>query len=82
MGLLPDGAPDFMDPAFAAEVPPALQASIDRHRAHLVQLVASLRAAGIAEDQVEASVNMLMASYRAELISVLKSWMKADRDGF
>jgi len=68
--------------AFVAMLPLALQASFERHHAHLAQLVTSLRAAGIEEAQVEASVNSLMVSYQAELMAVLKSWMKADCYGF
>ena len=79
--LLLDGTLDFTDAEFVAMMPAALAASIQRHRAHLAQLVASLRAAGIAEAQVEASVNTLIASYRAELMVALKSWMKANHDG-
>jgi hypothetical protein len=76
-----DNTLDFVDPALLTVMPAPLQASIDRHRAHLAQLVTALRAAGVAETQVEASVNTLMATYRAELMLALKSWMKAGHDG-
>jgi hypothetical protein len=68
------------DAALGLDIPPSLQASIDRHRDHLAQLAATLRAAGMPDAQIEASVNTLVASYRAELIEVLKSLMKGKHD--
>jgi len=71
---------ELPDPAMGLNVPPALAASINRHRAHVEQLATSLRAAGMPDAQIEASVSVLIASYRSELIPALKSLMKADPD--
>ena len=62
---------EFADVAAGLNVPPALQPGIETHRTHLAQLAASLRAAGLPAAQIEASVNTLIASYRAELVRVL-----------
>ena len=77
-GTFPQGAAQIVDMAAGLSVPPALQAGIDRHRTHLAQLVITLRAAGVPEAQVAASVATLSASYRTELIQVLKSLSKAN----
>ncbi|WP_297489420.1 hypothetical protein [Acidocella sp.] len=74
----PEFPPEFMEVAAGLTVPAALQPSIERHRAHLAQLILSLRAAFVPEAQIEASIRTLSASYRAELIQVLKSLMKDD----
>jgi hypothetical protein len=66
-----DGWMNFADAAAGLQIPPALQPGIDRHRTHLAALAASLRAAGLAEAQIEASISTLVASYRAELVRVL-----------
>jgi hypothetical protein len=74
------GPVEFPDVASGLNIPPSLQASIDRHRTHLVQLVTTLRAAGLPGAQIEASVNTIISSYRSELIEALKSMTKADPD--
>jgi hypothetical protein len=58
-------------------IPPVLHASVERHRAHLARLVVSLQRAGVSESQIEASVNAVVASYKAELLEAIKSLVGA-----
>ncbi len=53
-------------------VPPALRASLARHRDHLARLVGNLRVAGVDEAKIEASVTVLVESYKAELLGAIK----------
>lgn len=59
--------------AFAGEhdLPPVLSKSMDRHRARLLELVGSLRAAGLPEDAVRSSTRAIMASYEEELFAAI-----------
>lgn len=50
-----------------------LQESLQRHLAHLTQLVSSLRSVGLSEDQIEQSVSTLVESYRGELMRAMKA---------
>ena len=54
-------------------VPQELQASVERHQRHLAALVESLRAAGVGEEVIEASVGQLLNSYRDELTAAMRS---------
>ena len=54
-------------------LPPALQASLSRHRENLASMVAALRAVGLDEAAIEANLSMLIESYRAELTAALAS---------
>lgn len=58
------------------DLPPELHASLERHRQHLAALVASLRAAGISEDMIDASVRQLVDSYGIELSAALRALRK------
>ena len=53
------------------EIPAELQASVMRHQAHLAELVANLRAAGLQEAMVETSVRGLVDSYARELTAAI-----------
>ncbi len=64
------------DPFEGLQVPEALYASLERHRENLVQLVRNLKSAGIGEAQIEASVSVIVASYREELLRAIKSMMR------
>lgn len=77
---LPEGPIQFVDVASGLTVPLALQAGIGRHRAHLTQLTASMRAAGLPEAQITASIEALTASYRTELIRALNALKESDHD--
>jgi len=64
------------DPFEGLEVPAALYASLERHRANLVDLIRNLQSAGIDEARIEASVSVIVASYREELLRAIKSMMR------
>ncbi|MFD1949201.1 hypothetical protein ACFSGX_00295 [Sphingomonas arantia] len=53
------------------DIPTELLASVNRHQAHLLALIESLRAAGLHEDVVESSVRTLVDSYADELTVVI-----------
>lgn len=57
-------------------LPETLQASVQRHRAHLAALVQSLRSAGLPEDMIDESVRQLVDSYGAELAAALRALRK------
>lgn len=63
---------DYLAPS-EHDLPPQLHASVQRHRMHLSALVGSLRAAGLAEEMIDASVRKLVESYQAELSSALRA---------
>nr|WP_295659322.1 hypothetical protein [Polymorphobacter sp.] len=54
-------------------LPPELQASVRRHQEHLGALVSSLRAAGVDEGVIAASVKQLLISYGMELTGAIRS---------
>jgi muramidase (phage lysozyme) len=62
------------------EIPQELQESVDRHRANLARLIASLQSAGIGDAQIEASVGAIMASYCQELLTAIKIMMRSPDD--
>lgn len=64
------------DPFEDLVVPEALEGSLRRHREHLLHLILSLQSAGISEDQIEASVSTIVASYKAELMEAIKAMVK------
>jgi hypothetical protein len=64
------------DPFAGLQVPESLYASMERHRANLVDLVRNLQSAGIGEAQIEASVSVMVASYREELLRAIKLMMR------
>ena len=55
-----------------ADLPPALQQSLTRHRDNLASMVVALRAAGVDEASIESHLSVLMDSYRAELSTALR----------
>ena len=61
------------DPFDGMDIPPELEASFQRHRKHLADLVGNLRQAGISEEQIEMSVNVIVESYRGELLNAIKA---------
>ena len=63
------------------DIPAALLASVHRHQAHLATLVASLKAAGVDEATVEASIRALVDSYADELTRAVREMIKADHRG-
>lgn len=67
--------------AVPLEIPAALLESVRRHQAHLATLVSSLRAAGVDEATVEASIRGLVDSYADELTRAVREMMKGDDRG-
>lgn len=63
-----------------SELPPELQASVRRHHQHLAALVVSLRAAGLAEGIIEASVRQLVESYGVELTAAVRALVRGHPD--
>ena len=60
------------DPFADLEIPEALQASLERHRRNLAGLIANLQSAGISDEQIEASVTVIVASYKEELLRAIR----------
>lgn len=64
----------------AGQIPAELQESVERHQRHLAALVGSLRAAGVGEETIEASVHQLLESYRSELTSAMRAMVMDQPD--
>ena len=54
------------------EIPEALQESLQRHRENLAGLVANLQSVGVSEAQIEASISVIVESYKEELLRAIK----------
>lgn len=63
------------------DIPDELLASVTRHQTNLGALIGSLRAAGLGEDVVEASVRTLVDSYAAELTVAIRGMLKETQRG-
>ncbi|GGE97272.1 hypothetical protein [Sphingomonas prati] len=63
------------------EIPSQLLDSVYRHQAHLLELVASFRAAGLDEEMVDASVRTLVDSYAKDLTAAIHAMMEASPRG-
>lgn len=64
---------DVPDLAQGMEIPPALQASVSRHQANLARLANNLHVCGLGVQQIEESINMLVETYRAELVGAVRA---------
>jgi hypothetical protein len=62
--------------AESLEIPAELLDSVNRHQAHLAALIASLQAAGLQEDMIDASVRTLVDSYANELTIAIRAMVK------
>lgn len=60
------------DPFAGIEIPEQLQESLQRHRENLARLVASLQSVGVSEAQIEASISVIVDSYKEELLRAIK----------
>jgi hypothetical protein len=65
-----------MDPFHDLDIPVELVASLQRHREHLAKLAVNLRAAGVGQEQIEQSISVLIASYKAELTAAMKRMVR------
>ncbi|HEX8445954.1 MAG TPA: hypothetical protein VF649_05000 [Sphingomonas sp.] len=63
------------------EIPAELLNSVNRHQAHLAALIASLQAAGLQEDMIDASVRTLVDSYADELTTAIRTVLKDQHHG-
>jgi hypothetical protein len=60
------------DPFADLQIPESLQKSMQRHRENLAKLVANLQSVGLSESQIEASVSVIVDSYKEELLRAIK----------
>ena len=63
------------DPFAGIDIPLPLLASLRRHREHLAGLVVNLRSVGLDQARIEASVSVIVESYKAELLGAIRSMM-------
>ena len=64
------------DPFSDLDVPLELEASIQRHRVHLAQLVRNMQNAGVSANQIEESISVIVTSYKEELTQAIKSMVR------
>jgi hypothetical protein len=57
---------------YGLPIPEVLQDVAARHQQHILELVWQLKSVGMDARQIEASVDQLIASYRAELHDAVK----------
>ncbi len=60
------------DPFAGIEIPEPLQESLERHRKNLATLVTNLQSVGVSETQIEASVSVIVDSYKEELLRAIR----------
>lgn len=60
------------DPFSDLQIPEPLQESMQRHRDNLARLVTNLQSMGLSEPQIEASVSVVVDSYKEELLRAIK----------
>ncbi len=60
------------DPFADLEIPPFFEESLLRHRSHLVELVRTMKVAGVREEAIEESVSVLVAMYKGELMVAIR----------
>lgn len=61
------------DPLYGIEVPPELRDLTLRHQTHIGELVTQLRTVGLDDAAIEAAVDQLIGTYRAQLIDAVKA---------
>ena len=64
------------DPFADLKIPEPLQESLQRHRENLATLVANLQSVGVHEAQIEASVSVIVDSYKQELLRAIKEMVR------
>ena len=60
------------DPFADLEIPPFFEESLQRHRCHLVELVRTMKIAGVSDEAIEESVSVLVALYKGELMVAIR----------
>ena len=63
------------------EIPAELLDSVHRHQTHLAALIVSLRAAGVDEEMVDASIRTLVDSYANDLTVAIRAMVKEPHYG-
>jgi hypothetical protein len=63
----------MLDSFYEIEIPEELRGVASRHRQHVAELISSLRSFGVDDQGVERSVDELIGSYRAELVTAIKT---------
>lgn len=64
------------DPFADIKIPEPLQESLQRHRENLAMLVTNLQSVGVHESQIEASVSVIVDSYKQELLRAIKAMVR------
>ncbi len=64
------------DPFADIQIPEPLQESLQRHRENLATLVTNLQSVGVHESQIEASVSVIVDSYKQELLRAIKAMVR------
>ncbi len=64
------------DPFADIQIPEQLQESLQRHRENLARLVTSLQSVGVSETQIEASISVVVDSYKEELCRAIKAMVR------
>jgi excinuclease UvrABC helicase subunit UvrB len=67
------------DPFADLEIPEILQESLQRHRENLAKLVLNLHSAGLRESEIEASVVVIVDSYKQELLRAVRALVQVNR---
>jgi len=60
------------DPFADLDVPAFFEESLQRHRGHLVELVRTMKIAGVSDEAIEESVSVLVALYKEELMAAIR----------
>ena len=60
------------------DLPPQLQASLERHKANLLRLYWQLSAIGAREAVIEDTLSAMIASYRDELLTLIRHLKGSD----
>lgn len=64
----------MLDDRYDLDMPEQLRAVAARHEQHVTKLVVQLRSFGMEEEAIQRSVDELIESYRAELVSAIKAF--------
>ena len=63
----------MLDSFHEIEIPDELRAVANRHQRHVAELISSLRLFGVDDRLIERSIDELIGSYRAELVTAINT---------